>query len=223
LNLLHGGALISPLGDGDSPSRRPTDHSARTRLLSSRAAAAAFNVLTRPTVYRIFSSLPGTGLGEVIYHPLTNPARLPEPAWQRVGTAFELYRQKASYQRDLWAPAMDEWSDLGLVVLAPSGSHLPAEPLRLAVLAPDRAARDVLVQQLNRAGLGASRFYGTDLTAITGIPEIVKRQGPFPNASALAGRFLTLPTHALVTADTVRTACKVVLAWHRSRAAVVVK
>ncbi len=74
----------------------------------------AFNVLTHPAIYRIFSALPGTGLGEVIYNPLTNPARLPESAWQQVGTAFELFRQKASYRRDPWASAMDEWSDLGI-------------------------------------------------------------------------------------------------------------
>jgi hypothetical protein len=219
LNLLHGGALIWPLGekDSDSPYIGPTDHSTRTRLLSSRAAAVAFNLLTRPTIYGIFSALPGTGLGDVIYNPLRNPTRLPEPAWQQVGTAFELYREQASYQRDLWASAMDEWSDLGIVALASAGSTLPAEPLRLALLAPDRAGRDVLVDKLNQAGLGASSFYGTDLTRVRGIPEIVKPQGTFPNASALADRLFTLPTHALVTADTVRTAGEVVLAWHRSR------
>jgi hypothetical protein len=217
LNLLHGGALISSLGDKDSAHIGPTDHSARTRLLGSRAAAVAFNVLTRPAIYGILSALPGTGLGDVIYNPLSNPNRLPERAWQRVGAAFELYRQKASYQRDVWVSAMHEWSDLGLAALAPSGSPLPAEPLRLALVAPDRAGRDVLVDKFNQAGLGASPFYGTDLTGVGGIPEIVKSQGTFPNASALADRFFTLPSHSLVTADTVRTAGEVVLAWHRSR------
>lgn len=217
LNLLHGGALVSRLGDGDSRSIGPIDHTARTRLLSSPAAALAFNVLTRPAIYGVLSALPGTGLGEVIYNPLTNLARLPGPAWDQVGTAFELYRKKASYQRDLWAPAVDEWSELGLVALASSGSPLPNEPLRLALLAPDRAGRDVLVNDLNRAGLGASRFYATDLTRVSGIPEVVKSQGPFPNASALGDRLFTLPTHASVTADTVRAASEVMVAWHRSR------
>lgn len=216
LNLLHGGALISPSDDGSSPSIGPIDHSTRTRLLSSRAAAMAFNVLTHPAIYRIFSALPGTGLGEVIYHPLTNPARLPESAWQQVGTAFELFRQKASYQRDPWVSAMDEWSDLGIIALASSDSPAPAEPLRLALLAPDRRARDVLVDNFNRAGLGASRFYGTDLPSVTGIPEIVKCQGPFPHARTLAERLFTLPSHTLVTAPTVRTAEKLMLAWHRA-------
>ncbi len=217
LNLLHGGALISPLGDGDSLTVGPVDYTTRARLLSSRAAALAFNVLTRPSIYRIFSALPGTGLGEVIYKPLTNQTRLPEPAWERVGTAFELYRQRASYQRHIWASAVEEWSSLGIVALDLPGSPLPAEPLRLALLAPDRTARDDLVNEFNRSGLGASRFYGSDLTGVAGIPEMVKRQGPFRNARALADLLFTLPTHDLVTAATVCRARELVLSWHHSR------
>lgn len=213
LNLLHGGALISPLGDGDSLSGGPADHTARIRLLGSRAAAVAFNVLTLPTIYRIFSALPGTGLGDVIYNPLTNPARLREPAWQRVGTAFQLYCRNASYRRDIWVPALQEWSELGIVALDSPRSPPSAEPLRLALLAPDRAARDRLVNEFNRAGLGASRFYGSDLTGVTGIPETTKDQGPFPNARALADRLFTLPTHDLVTAATVHRARELVRAW----------
>ncbi len=215
LNLLHGGALVSPPADGDSVSVGPAHYTARARLLSSRAAAVAFNTLTRPAIYRIFSALPRTGLGEVIYKPLTNPSPLPERAWQRVATAFELYRQRPSYRRDMWTVALEEWADLGIVVFDHPGLSLQAEPLRLPLIAADRAARDTLVDNLNRAGLGASRLYGNDLTGVAGIPEMVKRQGPFPNASALADRLFTLPTHELVNADTVSTTRKLVLAWCR--------
>jgi hypothetical protein len=210
LNLLHGGALVESPGNTDAPSVRPAHYTGKDRLLASRAAAVAFNVLTRPHVYGIFSSLPGTGLGEVVYKPLVNTALFPERAWERVGAAFELYRQKPSYRRDIWAPAAEEWSRLGIVALYCPDSTLPAEPLRLALLAPDRAARDALVDGFNRSGLGASRFYGADLTAVAGVPEVVKRQGPFPNASSLADRLFTLPTHDLVNADAVRTARELV-------------
>jgi hypothetical protein len=217
LNLLYGGALISPWPDSDSLSARPAHYPARARLLSSGAAAAAFNTLTLPTIYRIFSALPGTGLGEVTYKPLANSAPLPELARRRVSTAFDLYRQRSSYRRDIWSGALEKWSNLGIEALDCPGAPLQPEPLRLPLLALDRAGRDALVDNLNRAGLGASSFYGTDLTRVAAIPEMVRCQGPFPNASALADRFFTLPTHSLVTTDNVRTAGEVVLAWHLSR------
>lgn len=217
LNLLHGGALISPLRDTAPPPVGPIDHAARIRLLSSRAAAVTFNVLTRPAIYRILSALPGTGLGDVTYKPLANPAPLPEHAWRQVATAFALYRQKQSYRRNVWTAALEEWPALGIVALAGPDSSLPSEPLRLPMLAPDRAARDMLVDRLNGAGLGASHFYGTDLTKVAGIPEMVKNQRPFPNASALADRLFTLPTHTLVNVHTVRATREVMLAWYRSQ------
>ena len=217
LNLLHGGALIEQPGNHMALAAQTAHYTPRQRLLSSRAAALAFNVLTRPTIYRIFSALPGTALGEVAYKSLENSTSLPERAWQRVAMAFDLYRQKASYRRDIWASATDEWSDLGLISYSSPCSPLPTEPLRLALLAPDRVARDTLVKMLNSAGLGASRLYGSALTEVAEIPDIVKCQGAFPNASALADRLFTLPTHSLVNAAAVRTTRELVLSWHRSR------
>ena len=216
LNLLHGGALAS-LEEREPASALPVHYSARQRLLSSRVAALAFNTLTRPSIYGIFSAIPGTGLGEVIYRPLSNPDPLPRQAWTQVAPAFELYRRAPSYRRDLWSAALQEWSELGLSALTLPGSPLPVEPLRLALLAPDRAVRDTLVDSFNREGLGASRFYGADLPSVAKIPSTVKLQAPFPNAVALADRLFTLPTHGFVNAHTVLTARKLVLAWHRSR------
>ena len=219
LNLMHGGALIAPAADSDSRANQSVSYALRGRLLSSPVAAMAFNILTQPTVYRIVSALPGTGLGNVTYKPLTDPGLLPEYAWPRVATAFEAYCKKQSYRRDIWAPALQEWPQFGIVALDSPGLALPPEPLRLALLAPDRAARDTLVENFNRRGLGASRFYGTDLRTVAAIPQMVENQGPFPNASALAGRLFTLPTHGLVNADTVRTARELVYEWRCSNGA----
>jgi dTDP-4-amino-4,6-dideoxygalactose transaminase len=219
MNLLHGGALIAPLGIGDTRPFQSAQYSVRDRLLASRAAAIAFNVLTRPHAYRLISALPGTGLGDVIYKPLDNEAPLPERAWERVSAAFELYQARKSYGRDIWAAAIDEWATLGIVELSCPGSPRQSEPLRLALLAPDRVSRDILVERFNRYHLGASRFYAADLTRLAGIPEFVRCQGPFPHASALADRLFTLPTHDLVTDDTVSCAQAVVRAWHRFRPA----
>ncbi|MHB1827910.1 MAG: DegT/DnrJ/EryC1/StrS family aminotransferase [Steroidobacteraceae bacterium] len=218
LNLLHGGALIAPPGDS-TPLARPGDYTWRNRLLATRGAAVAFNVLTRPHVYPIFAALAGNALGSVVYKPLHRAALLPERAWNQVGTAFELYRRTPSYRRDIWTPALEEWARLGIVELRCPGSPLPPEPLRLALLAPDRAARDTLVDRFNRAGLGASRFYGSDLSQVMGIPEVIRDQGPFANASSLADRLLTLPSHDLVSAHTVEASRTQVRSWHRARCA----
>lgn len=206
LNLLHGGALIEPPGSRLASSDRFALPPFKQRLLGSRAAALAFNVLTLPLPYRILSSLPGTGLGDVRYHPLQEATRLPTKAWEQVGTAFELYCRQPSYRRDIWSPAVAAWEEFDIRELHGPDAHLPAEPLRLALLASDRPSRDQFVNYLNRLGLGASRLYDRELPQIEGIPPIVRTQGPFRGASALAGRLFTLPTHRLVTGSGVNSA-----------------
>lgn len=210
LNLLHGGALVAPPGDTHNRSVIANRYALKQRLLASRPAAIAFNVLTRPLAYRLLSSLPGTGLGAVEYKPLTNADALPESAWTQVGAAFAQYREAPSYQRDLWSDALQEWSHLGIIALdAPGASH-QREPLRLALLAPDSEVRDRLVDRLSGAGLGASRFYGSALPELPGIPDVIRRQGPFPNATSLGARLFTVPTHRMVSAHSVQSARELV-------------
>ncbi len=216
LNLLPGGALIAPAGAGHHRPVGSAHYATWDRLLASRAAAIAFNFLTRPQAYWLLSTLPGTGLGEVAYKRLDNAAPFPDRAWERLGAAFEQYQAQQSYQRDIWVSAIQEWSTLAITELSCPGSPPQVEPLRLTLLAPDRAARDDLVSRFNRNGLGASRFYGTDLATVVGMPEAVRSQGPFPHASTLADRLFTLPTHGLVTADSVQSACEVMRAWYRA-------
>ena len=217
LNMLHGGALIGPISEDNHRSIEPPQYTVRDRVLASSAAAIAFNVLTRPHVYRLLSALPGTGLGEVIYRPLNNARPLPERAWRRFGAAFAQYRDRPSYQREPWTAAIDEWATFGIAELRPHRSPSPIEPLRLALLAPDRIARNTLVTRLNQHGLGASHLYGTDLPHVAAIPAAVYNQGPFPHATILADRLFTLPTHSLVTTSAVRLAREIVCASRRSR------
>jgi DegT/DnrJ/EryC1/StrS aminotransferase family len=210
LNLLHGGALVRPLHSEQVESTTPALYPWRARLLASRPAAVAFNTLTRPHAYRVLSALPGTNFGRVAYKPLGDAAPLPQRAWKQVGRAFELYRQQPSYSRQMWELALQEWPGLGIESLLCPPSLPDPEPLRLPLLAPDRASRDTLVANLNRYGLGASAFYRSTLPHITDVPDVVREQGPFPNADALADRVFTLPTHQLVTRDKVALARSVV-------------
>jgi dTDP-4-amino-4,6-dideoxygalactose transaminase len=210
LNLLRGGALIWPVDDV-AVRTELARYSWRDRLLGSRAAGSAFNLLTHPLIYGMISALPGTGLGEVTYQPLAGALAWPEHAWKQVGVAFELYRKRRSYRRDIWTSAIDEWSHFGITELrSADAAAAPPEPLRLALLAPEKAARDRLVDSLSREGLGASRLYGSPLTAVAEIPSMVSFQGPFPNANELADRLFTLPAHLRVHSDTVQLARQVV-------------
>lgn len=221
LNLLYGGALIAPRGDAHETPMPATPGLVRNRLLATRAAGLAFNLLTRPHAYWLLSHLPGTGLGEVSYTPLTacQCTPLPDRAWSRLGPAFARYCRTPSYSRQIWTQAIEEWRAHGIEELCGPNSPPPQEPLRLALLAPDRNARDSIVAHLNRAYLGASRFYGADLAHIDSLPELVRRQGPFPNASRLAARLYTLPTHSLVGPTAIHTARQIMRAWLRSHRA----
>lgn len=216
MNLLHGGALIESVESRDALPTPLARDTWRNRLLASRLAAAGFNVLTRPHAYGLVSALLRRKLGRVIYKPLRDSTPLPERAWKQIGGAFDLYRLQRSYSRAVWDAALEEWSSFGIEPLRCVDSPPHEESLRLALLAPDRAARDVLVARLNRYGLGASRLYGSALPEVTAIPDVVRRQGPFPNASALADRLFTLPTHKLVTNRVVELTRTVISKWKQS-------
>ncbi|MDA8347873.1 MAG: DegT/DnrJ/EryC1/StrS family aminotransferase [Pseudomonadota bacterium] len=221
LNLLYGGALIGSRDDSRPAPLPSTRAPIRDRLLDTRAAGLAFNLLTLPHPFWLLSHLPGTGLGTVRYNPLaaSEATPLPEHAWTRVGPAFAQYCHAPSYSRRIWADAIEEWRAFGVDALRGPEPMVPLEPLRLALLAPDRIARDGIVDRLSRSHLGASRFYGVDLPRIGLIPECVRQQGPFPNAARLADRLYTIPTHSLVGPDAIQLARQIMRSWQRSRRA----
>lgn len=219
LNLLGGGALIGTVQGAAEPLPHRSIDSFRDQLIRSRAAAFAFNVLTRPHPYRLLSLLPGTGLGQVAYKPLRNPSPLSPSRWKQVDAAFAQYQRHRSYDRQIWAPALAKWASFGIRPLQPDGPSTEFEPLRLTLLAPDRVVRDEILERLTNAHLGASRLYGTDLAHVAGIPDEVRGQGPFPNAIVLADSLFTLPTHSLVTSSIARQATECIRDWHNSRGA----
>jgi hypothetical protein len=209
MNLLGGGALVLPLNENASASSAGESH----RLPSSRLAALAFNVATSPLAFNWVSRLPGMGIGETHYKPPTTINAVASDGWSQIGPALHGYRQQASYSAAVWSEALDAWRERGISRLGlaeGNGPSTEAEPLRLALLAPDRAVRDRLVEALSGAGLGASRMYGEALHRLPGIPDSAAAQGPFPNAMALADRLFTLPTHRDVTHGAVARAIRCV-------------
>ena len=207
VNLLRGGALAVPGRQpllADAPLMGGLRDLLGERALASRTAAAAFNLITDPRVYGFATRLPGLGLGETRYSPVERIARLPLSAWRQVGPGWEKYGLEP--WASPWSGVLPEWEKRGIHELTCATTAPPAADrrLRLALLASGRGLRDRIVRMLGHRGLGASNMYGSAIDSIDAIPAEVARQGPFPNATDLAERLFTLPTHAAVTADIVR-------------------
>jgi dTDP-4-amino-4,6-dideoxygalactose transaminase len=197
-NALRGGMLISR--DAQQV-RALSGFSERLKDLAmgSRPAALAFSLATHPHLYGYTSRLPGLGVGTTSYKPLASINALPASAWAQIGAALLQYNAEPMDNLRVWRAAFEEWAQHGLTLLQTAAGPANGRHLRLPVLARDRQHRDRLVDALHVAGYGASRFYGASLEQIAAVPDSVVRQGPFPNASRLADRLLTLPTHAHVT------------------------
>jgi hypothetical protein len=139
---------------------------------------------------------------------------------RQLASALPAYRRAASYRLIPYLPYLDAWRQYDLEVLRGPHSDLPLseqEPLRLPMLAGSRDARDRLVATFSAAGFGATAMYQRPLHEIAAIPEGVAKQGPFPNASRLAERLFTLPTHGHVTDNTVRAMDACLRNLHRSK------
>jgi dTDP-4-amino-4,6-dideoxygalactose transaminase len=199
LNLLHGGALLSRSGAVETHS--DSEHeSLRSRLLSSPIAAIAFNIATHPGVYPLTSLMPGLKIGGTRYSPLRGCNRLSEDFRRRAARAFSQYRAQENYSAGPWREPLAVWNMRGISLLSCAGDpKADVQYLRLPLLAPSQRIRDSIIARLSAAGLGASSMYGVPLNRVVGIPDAVRRQGPFPGAEALAGRLFTLPTHDSIT------------------------
>lgn len=205
LNLLGGGALAVPV---DRPLLVEVSLEVglggriKAAALRSRAAAMLFNTVTDPRVYGIASRLPGLGLGTTRYDSLDRIIGLPAAVWGQLGPAYEAYASEPWTLR--WSAEASDWDRLGIVRLACAPERVPRQErcLRLALLAENRLRRDRIVAALK--DLGASNMYGVPMDRIEWIPAEVSSQGPFPNATDLADRLFTLPTHSAVTAAVVR-------------------
>jgi dTDP-4-amino-4,6-dideoxygalactose transaminase len=212
LNLLRGGVLAVPRGRpllADASEMTHTRERLEDALLGSWIAATAFNTMTHPYVYEFAARLPALKVGETTYEPLERTVRLPPGVWRQVAAGYRAYLRQL--QELPWASVLPDWAALGIHPLGCLGAAIAPTKgrLRLALLANERGLRDKLVAALNH--LGASVMYGAPIERIAAIPSEVSSQGPFPNATALADRLLTLPTHRFVTAAVVRNAHEIVL------------
>jgi len=201
LNLLGGGALLLPAERFEATRTIASSMDGRARLrrtlMSSAAAALAFNTVTMRPFYGWTASLPGLGVGQTRYSPLEKVIEDTDVLPRRFAAALPGFQGHCGYEANRWWPVLDGWSNLGITAVRVAGSdQSPVGPLlRLPLLAADADQRDRIVRVLGEAGLGASAFYAQPINRIAGIPSQVASLSRFVNAEQLAGRLFTLPTH----------------------------
>lgn len=202
LNLLGGGALVAetPIEENDCSEQC---NQLFDSLIASRASAFLFNMTTRPVIFGPLSKIAPLRLGTTKYNALKS-LRLRSPQFLcRLSPAVADYLRAPGYNIERWNSVLVPWKSFGIEPLraADESTVLSKERIRLALLAPNRLLRDRLVQALNASGLGATKMYQRPLPEIAGVPLSVSRQAGFANASDLADRLFTLPSHSYVQAN----------------------
>jgi perosamine synthetase len=159
----------------------------------------AYAALLPPSNYAITRKLPFLGLGRTPYM-IPSPLTRYSPSLGAMASILHgRLEQLGAIRRDNARRIRETLADaLGMHVVTPPPSA-EAVYVRMPLIAPSRAARDVLVRSLESAGIGATISYPT---AIVDIPElragIDRRDLDCPTSRTVAERILTVPTHAFV-------------------------
>jgi dTDP-4-amino-4,6-dideoxygalactose transaminase len=201
-----------PVGEGgiivtrcDNIAQALADSAAKLARSSAVQGAALFlkvwasSALLDPKLYWIPNSLPFLKLGVTEYDPGFAITGLPGISQALVGQSLEKL-ESLNDGRRAKAGSISASLRVNSAFLAP----VPPEDctptyVRLPLLAQNVKVRDSAVAALQRAGIGASRFYPSAICDIAGIGGRMAmvdfhRRG----AEELSRRLLTLPTHALV-------------------------
>lgn len=184
-----GGALLTFAGDpAPAPDVRRGGWSKALQFLATAA-------LGRPSFFGLMAPLPFLGIGATVYDP-DFPAEDPFRAWQdRLGVRVleDGDELRAARTRNAAALARRVEATPGWRL---TGAARASGPLRLAILAPSRSARETVIERLRRLGVAASRMYPGSLADIQALrPHLANPDHPLPGARTLADRLLTLPCH----------------------------
>lgn len=155
---------------------------------------AAYNFLIRPRLYGVVARIPGLGLGETHYRPLT-AIRTLDPA-RRAFASSQLADQAARGPSPLQGAMAEMLARCSGITLLPCCSSSGPVPrlLRYPLLCASKALRDDLHRALTAAGLGSSVMYGQTLADLPGMPPC--RSSELHQARGFADRLLTLPVHS---------------------------
>ena len=147
----------------------------------------AYNALLNPWLFPFASRNPLLELGRTRYHAQRAIAPMDARRLALLPANVARYRARQPSAISALHGIVDPASSLPIRLGARTGRLL-----RYPVLCRDRGSRDRLLDELKRAGLGASAMYERSLPAIDGVRLAMAE---LPGASSLAARLLTLPVH----------------------------
>ncbi|MDO3722405.1 DegT/DnrJ/EryC1/StrS family aminotransferase [Marinobacter sp. chi1] len=199
INLMGGGALIyqrklQPLVKealGNTPSL------AKSVGILWRFKRLVFNWLMMRLPYWAVEKVPFLHIGQTRYQecPYIRRAILSDTL---LFAGIQYFFQRP-YLGDLYRKELDELCDNGWRLLGSDckrmdhpGCSVPR--VRIALLAPSSTAREHAELALNRAGIGATNFYGAILPELEGLEGFFE-SAHFPVAKDFSSRLLTLPCH----------------------------
>lgn len=194
---IRGGALLSR---ADEPPLAPIALQA-SRGLGELLRGIAQYTLGRPSVYGVPLLVPGLRLGETVFHEPWAPRAMSRAAAAMAAYSLQSVEKSSSGRRSV--------AQRLLTALAPTthlGTRIAREAregfLRLPILAPSNAMRELLVTRGARHGI--ARGYPITLRALPELQaHLVGDALPISGAQELSARLVTLPTHEFVTDDDV--------------------
>jgi dTDP-4-amino-4,6-dideoxygalactose transaminase len=208
LSALGGGAVVWS-GTTEGPADPGPPKLARAKAL---VRAIGYDLALHPIAFRCLSSIPGLGVGATLFDPgfdhgpidgasvLLAAALLPRLSSEGRG--------RAERAEGLARRIVDETGFEALLATPTSAGVYP----RLALRAPSGKARDTAWRELDALGVGASAMYPSALESVDGLRPFLVGAGPCHEATDLAARILTLPTHGKLNGDLLERALDVLRA-----------
>lgn len=190
VSLLGGGALLlregcfaaSTLIDAIGAARPGSLFATKVRL---------YNLLSHPRLYAAINRNPLLHLGQTVFKPLLAATALDEKRQALLRTNIDRYLARPRRAAEQLHAGLPRERDLPAQLAGRS-----ARLLRYPILCRDRGERDVLLERLRAAGLGATALYQRIMPEVEGVGDQVDARVPLDGARIFADRLLTLPVHA---------------------------
>ena len=156
-----------------------------------------YNFLLQPSLYSIVCNIPGTGIGETRYYAPRDIEYLSPSIHKLLAINIRNYLTIGNNVENYYKNSIDAQLK-GVVNLPNTLGHRTGKLLRYPLVFSNKKDRDLVVDRLNRHGLGASIMYKQPLWKIKDIPPVILIKREMKNAVQFADTLLTLPVHAYV-------------------------